>query len=190
MTMPSPNFMLIFLNPNPIWSVLVSLMFLANTYASAMGLSIAPVRNLFAYSFDRIIPTWFSKTDRRGSPWTAVFLGTICDVFFFLIFMFAGTWILYSITSWFFAWIIISVVGMLFVLTGRGKQIFAKSPEIVEKKIGGVPIMLIWAVCAFVVSVGIDYYTLIPFLNGSISSLNLWITLIIFVFPPFFVYYT
>ena len=187
--MPMPFFMLVYLNPNVAYAVIGSLMFAACTYASCMGMAFGPVRNLFAYSFDRVLPTFFSRTDRRGSPWSAVLLGTIIAWIFFIINVFTPTWILYSITAWFFAWMIVSVVGILFVYTGRGKQIFEKSPEIVKKKIGGVPIMIIWAVLSLIISAAVDYYTLIPFLNGSISSWNLVITAVFFIIPPFVIYY-
>jgi amino acid transporter len=187
--MPMPFFMLTFLNPNVAYAVIGSLCFAACTYASCMGMAFGPVRNLFAYSFDRVLPTFFSRTDRRGSPWSAVLLGTIIAWIFFIINVFTPTWILYSITAWFFAWMIVSVVGILFVYTGRGKQIFEKSPEIVKRKIAGVPIMAIFAVLSFIICAAVDYYTLIPFLTGLISSWNLIITAIFFIIPPFVIYY-
>jgi amino acid transporter len=186
---PMPFFMLVYLNPNVGYAVFVSLMFAACTYASCMGMAFGPVRNLFAYSFDRVLPTFFSRTDRRGSPWSAVLLGTIIAWIFFLINIFTPTWILYSITAWFFAWAIVSVFGLIFPFTGRGKAIFEKSPEMVKKKIGGLPIMTIWAVLGFIVSGALVIYTLIPFFLGQISSWNLWITAIFFIIPPFVIYY-
>jgi multisubunit Na+/H+ antiporter MnhG subunit len=75
------------------------------------------------------------------------------------------------------------------VYTGRGKQIFEKSPEIVKKKIGGVPIMAIFAILSLIISAAVTYYTLIPFLTGLISSWNLIITAIFFIIPPFVIYY-
>ncbi len=187
--MPMPFFMLVYLNPNVMYAVFVSLMFAACTYASCMGMAFGPVRNLFAYSFDRVLPTFFSRTDRRGSPWSAVLLGTIIAEIFFIINVYTYTWIAYSILAWFFAWIIVSVVGILFVTTSRGKTIFDKSPEIVKKKIGGVPIMLIWAILSLIVSAAVDYYMLLPFLTGLADALYIWITAVFFIIPPFVIYY-
>ena len=187
--MPMPNLMLVFLNSNVWYSIIVSLCFAASTYASCMGMAFGPVRNLFAYSFDRVIPTYFAKTDRRGSPWTAVLLGTIIAEIFFLINVFETTDIAYSILAWFFAWAIVGVVGIIFPFTSRGKQIFDKSPEIVKKKIAGVPLITIFGVATLIISVAIDYYMILPFLQGLASSLYIWITILMFVLPSFVIYY-
>jgi amino acid transporter len=188
-SMPMPFFMLVYLNPNVAYSVIASLMFAACTYASCMGMAFGPVRNLFAYSFDRVLPTFFSRTDRRGSPWSSVLLGTIIAEIFFMINVFYYTWIAYSILAWFFAWIIVSVIGLLFPFTSRGKAIFEKSPEMVKKKVGGVPVMTIWAILSLIVSAAVDYYMLLPFLSGLASSLYIWITAVFFIIPPFVIYY-
>lgn len=188
--MPMPNFMLAYLNPNVAYAVVASLGFALCTYASAMGMSFGPVRNLFAYSFDRVLPTFFARTDRRGSPWAAVLLGTIIAEIFFIMFVYVYTWIAYSILAWFFAWAIVGVIAIAFVYAPRGKAILEKSPEIVKKKIGGVPILVVWGVLTFIVSVAINYYMLIPFLTGLASSFYIWVTITMFILPPFVIYYT
>jgi len=187
--MPMPNLMLVYLNPNVWFSIITSLGFAICTYASCMGMAFGPVRNIFAYSFDRVLPTAFSSTDRRGSPWAAVVLGTIVAEIFFIINVFYYTWIAYSILAWFFAWAIVGVVGIIFPFTARGKQIFEKSPELVKKKVAGVPIIAIFGLFTFIISVAIDYYMVLPFLEGLASSLYIWITATMFIIPSFVIYY-
>jgi len=187
--MPMPNFMLVYLNPNVAYSVVASFSFAVCTYASCMGMAFGPVRNLFAYSFDRVMPTFFARTDRRGSPWAAVLLGTIIAEIFFIMMVYVYAWIAYSILAWFFAWAIVGVIGIVFPYTSRGKAIFEKSPEMVKKKIGGVPILVIWGILTFIVSIAIDYYMLVPFLTGLASSFYIWVTALFFIIPPFVIYY-
>jgi len=187
--MPMPNLMLVYANPNVIFAVLASLGFAACTYASTMGMAFGPVRNLFAYSFDRLIPTFFARTDKRGSPWAAVLLGAIIAEIFFIMAVYVYTWIAYSILAWFFAWAIVGVIGMVFPYTARGKAIFEKAPEIVKRKIVGVPILVIWGLLTFIVSVAIDYYMLLPFFAGLASSFYIWVTILMFILPPFVIYY-
>ncbi|HUK27932.1 MAG TPA: APC family permease [Candidatus Acidoferrales bacterium] len=187
--MPMPNLMLVFLNSNVWYSVLASLGFAVSTYASCMGMAFGPVRNLFAYSFDRVLPTAFSSTDRRGSPWAAVALGTVIAEIFFLINVFYYTWIAYSILAWFFAWAIVGLIGVIYPYTSRGKQIFEKSPEIVKKKVIGIPLITIFGVVTFLISIYIDYYMLMPFFQGLASSLYIWITATMFIIPSFVIYY-
>jgi len=187
---PMPNFMLVFINPNPMYSYVASLMFFCTTYASCMGLAFAPVRNLFAYSFDRMLPTYFSKTDARGSPWTATLLGyAIAELFLVITVLPISTWIAYSIMAWFFAWMIVGVVGLIFPFSKRGKQIFEKSPEIVKTRFAGIPVVSILGLLTFLVSALLEYYTVLPLLEGIAQSFYIWITLFIFVLPPFVIYY-
>jgi amino acid transporter len=187
--MPMPNLMLAYLNPNVWFAVISSLGFAICTYASCMGMAFGPVRNIFAYSFDRVLPTAFANTDKRGSPWSAVLLGAIIAEIFFIISVFYMMWIAYSILAWFFSWAIVGVVGIIFPYTARGKQIFEKSPELVKKKIAGVPLIAIFGVLTLIISVSIDYYMLLPFFQGLASSLYIWITATMFVIPAFVIYY-
>ena len=116
-------------------------------------------------------------------------LGGVVVEIFFIINVFYTTWIAYSILAWFFAWAIVGVIGVMFPYTSRGKQIFEKSPELVKKKIGGVPVIAILGLFTFIISVSIDYYTILPFLQGLASSLYLWITIVMFIIPAFAISY-
>jgi amino acid transporter len=186
---PMPQFLLVYLNPNVAYSVVCSVCFGICTYASCMGLAFGTVRNLFAYSFDRVLPTFFSKTDKRGSPWSAVLLGAIIVWIFFIIMVYAAMWVAYSILAWFFAWAIVGIVGMVFPYSKRGKAIFEKSPELVKKKIGGVPILFIFGLLTFIISVAIDYFMLVPFFQGLIDATFIWMTVFMFIIPAFVIYY-
>jgi len=187
--MPVPSFMLVYANPNAGYAVLSCAMAAITWFAAGMGAAFGPVRNIFAYSFDRVLPTFFAKTDKRGSPWAAVLLGLIIGEIFLYIFIYQASWIAYTILSWFFAWAIVGVVGMVFPFTSRGKAIFEKSPEIVKKKIGGVPVLFILGLLTFIISVALDYSMLLPFLTGLASSFYIWITITMFIAPSFIIYY-
>jgi amino acid transporter len=154
-----------------------------------MGMAFGPVRNIFAWAFDRVIPTFFAKVDKRGSPWAAVLLGAIIAEGFFILQIFQPMWIAYSILAWFFAWAVVGVFGIVFYFVPRGRAIFEKSPDIVKKRIGKVPIITIWGVLCFIVGVLLDYYMLVPFFQGLISPLYIWITIGFFILPPFIIYY-
>ena len=116
-------------------------------------------------------------------------LGLIIGEIFLYIFIYQASWIAYTILSWFFAWAIVGVVGMVFPFTSRGKAIFEKSPEIVKKKIGGVPVLFILGLLTFIISVALDYSMLLPFLTGLASSFYIWITITMFIAPSFIIYY-
>jgi amino acid transporter len=187
--MPTANFLLVFSNSNAAFAVISSICFGICTYASAMSLSFAPIRNFFAYAFDRILPTLFARTDRRGSPYLAVLLGLCFCEFFLVVNIYTYSWIAYSITAWFFAWAIVGIFGILFAYTARGKAIFEKSPDMVRKKIGGVPIIAIWGAATFIISAYIDWFMLQPIFTGLADPLYGYMTAIIFIIPPFIIYY-
>ena len=108
---------------------------------------------------------------------------------FLWIFIYNGTWVAYTILAWFFAWAIVGVIGMVFPYTSRGKSIFEKSPGIVQKKIGGVPLIFIFGLSTFIVSLGYLYYMLVPFFTGTASSFYIWVTALLFILPSFVIYY-
>jgi amino acid transporter len=187
---PMANFMLAFINPNVGFAVLCSLCFFFTSYASNTALAFGPIRNIFAYSFDRMLPTYFAKTDKRGSPWAATILGFVfAEIFCVVSLLPISTWIAYSIMGWFFAWLIVGIAAMVLPFTARGKQIFDKAPEIVKKKIAGFPILSLLGLLTFLISVMMEYFTFLPFLLGIASSLYIWITISFFILPSFVIYY-
>ena len=171
------------------YAIISAIGFAACTYASVFGMAFGPVRNIFAWSFDRVIPTFFSKVDKRGSPYVAVILGLLIALFFFYLQIFQPMWIAYSILAWFWGWAIAGIFGIVFPYTRTGKSIFEKSPAIVKKKIGPIPIITLMGIGCTAVGVLLDYYMLVPFFQGLMGQAYIWYTAIIFVFPPFIIYY-
>ena len=76
-------------------------------WVGAMGLAFAPVRNLFAYAFDGMLPDKINEVNRRGSPVYAVLLGFIISWFQFTVNVLTpllSAYQVYTITIWFFGW--------------------------------------------------------------------------------------
>ena len=93
-----------------------------------------------------------------------------------------------TILAWFFAWAIVGIIGMAFPYTKRGKAILEKSPEIVRRKVAGLPIVFVWGLATFLVSVAVDYYMLLPAFQGLATWTYIWVTIIMFILPPFVIY--
>src|ERR671922_801547 len=62
---PFPTLLLSFTAGGAVLIWLFALCFAVSTFISAAGLAFAPIRNVFAWSFDRLIPTKFAELDRR-----------------------------------------------------------------------------------------------------------------------------
>ncbi len=137
-------------------------------WVGAMGLAFAPVRNLFAYSFDGMLPPKLNEVNRRGSPVYAVLLGFIISWFQFTVNCITpllSAYQTYTITIWFFGWIFLSVAAILFPM--RRKDIWDKAPEVTRQKWFGVPAIQVAGVLGLIISLAAVYFTLVPSIAGS-----------------------
>ncbi len=166
---PQIPYLLVYATQNPI------LLLLGGPFAwglinwvGAMGLAFAPVRNLFAYSFDGMLPPKLNEVNRRGSPIYAVLLGFIISWFQFTVNCITpllSAYQTYTITIWFFGWIFLSIAAIVF--PWRRKDIWDKAPEVTRQKIFGAPGIVVAGVLGLIISVAAVYFTLVPSLQGS-----------------------
>jgi amino acid transporter len=181
---PQIPYLLVYATQNPI------LLLLGGPFAwglinwvGAMGLAFAPVRNLFAYSFDGMLPSKLNEVNRRGSPVYAVLLGFVISWFQFTINCITplfSAYQTYTITIWFFGWIFLSIAAIIF--PKKRKDIWDKSPEVTRQKLFGVPIISIAGVIGLIVSIAAVYFTLVPSLMGSSITMQLPALLVSFGF--------
>jgi amino acid transporter len=166
---PQIPYLLVYATQNPI------LLLLGGPFAwglinwvGAMGLAFAPVRNLFAYSFDGMLPGKLNEVNRRGSPVYAVLLGFIISWFQFTVNCITpllSAYQTYTITIWFFGWIFLSIAAIIF--PWRRKDIWDKAPEVTRQKLFGVPAIVVAGAFGLVISVAAVYFTLVPSLQGA-----------------------
>src|SRR5581483_10541410 len=126
---PVPMLLIAFMTGSPILQLL-------------FGLGFAPIRNVFAWSFDRLIPTKFSeiKTRYRAPVYSIVAVIVVAEVFLYLgIYSPAySTAILYTIIAWFLGWIILGIAGIVYPY--RRKELFEAGPPATQRRIGGIPV--------------------------------------------------
>jgi amino acid transporter len=133
-----------------------------------MGLAFAPVRNLFAYAFDGMLPDKINEVNRRGSPVYAVLLGFLISWFQFTMNVITpklSAYQVYTITIWFFGWIFLSIAAIIF--PRKRKDIYEKSPAIVHQSIFGIPWIVIAGVAGLIISVLVVYFTFIPAITAQ-----------------------
>jgi amino acid transporter len=165
-SMPSPpvlNFLVAFASPSPIVVFLTGLGFLATCVAEITVLSFIAVRNFFAWSFDRVMPSWLVKLDsRRGSPYLAVIAAWILGIVFAALFIYTIflQFLVYSVINAFATFALASIAAIWFPF--RRKDVFGNSPDIVKKKVGGVPVITILGIAGLVVSAFLIYSTIQP----------------------------
>lgn len=166
---PQIPYLLVYATQNPI------LLLIGGSFAwglinwvGAMGLAFAPVRNLFAYSFDGMLPNKLNEVNRRGSPIYAVMLGFVISWFQFTVNVLTpllSAYQTYTITIWFFGWIFLSIAAIIF--PRKRPDIWEKAPAVTRQKLLGIPTIQIAGVLGLIVSVAAVYFTLVPAILGS-----------------------
>jgi basic amino acid/polyamine antiporter, APA family len=104
-------------------------------------------RNLFAWSVDRIMPDAVTKVDRRfHSPWVATLIVIVASEILLVLYVFTTFFqevsnyiVLYSIAFW-----VASFAAIL--LPYRRPEIYNAAPDFVRRKIGGVPVLVLFGV--------------------------------------------
>lgn len=186
---PVANQIVVYLTTNSTLVHLANLGFIFGTFAAMVGLSLGPIRSLFAWSFDRMLPEAFSKVDRRGSPYVAVALAAALGFLFYVLYAFTTflSFILFTITLWFVAWTVLGIAAIVFPYVK--KDIFEKSPSVVKMRFAGVPVITICGVLTTIVSVFTVYFTTVPAITGLTSLFNLATTVIVLAAAPFILYF-
>ncbi len=140
---PVPMLLMAFATGSPILVLLFGLSFIVATWVSLAGLGFAPIRNVFAWSFDRLIPTKFSelRTKYRAPVYAIVAVLLVAEFFLWAgIYWPEGTSaIAYTIIAWFLGWIVLGVAGIVFPY--RRKELFEAGPPATQRRIAGIPVI-------------------------------------------------
>ncbi len=155
---PSPLFLAAYiLHGDPILAGFLSFGLILTFFGFALVYFIVPTRNLFSWSFDRILPVAFAKVNRHGVPWVAVIVLAVAS----LIVIYVGvytTLLDYLSYSNFGFWLAVGLVclgGALFPFIRP--KLFQSSPQIVQARIGRVPIITIVGVASWISAWFVSY---------------------------------
>jgi amino acid transporter len=186
---PVPMLLMAFMTGNPILQLLFGLCFIVATWASLAGLGFAPIRNVFAWSFDRLTPTRFSEitTKYRAPFWAIVAVIVAAELFLWLGIYSAAysTAILYSIVAWFLGWIVLGVAGIVYPY--RRKELFEAGPPATQRRIGGIPVISILGFLTLAVSIFTEWAVAQPFFKGDAES-EQYITVAAMALAPIVIY--
>lgn len=160
---PVLNFLVAFATPNPYVIGISGLALLTTGLGGATLFAFVCVRNLFAWSFDRVMPSAMTKLDsRRGAPYVAVLVILVLAVLFSAVYYFTAffTFYVYATLNLFIVFIMVSIAAILFPY--RQKELFESSPKSVRWKIGGVPFISVLGVIGVIVNAYFGYATTSP----------------------------
>jgi amino acid transporter len=156
-------------------------------YLLAMSYYLIATRNMFAWSFDGVIPTWFSEVNTKyHTPARSVITITIIAVFgiafYQLIFPLAFSYSNFT-TGYNTAWLVACASGAAFPFIK--KDTFEAQPTYVKKKVGGLPIITIFGILGALSVIAMDVMVAInPSYAGipaNLSNISLVILGVIFV---------
>lgn len=177
------NFFAGVLTTNPILLFFMGISFFLWFYLLLFVMVSICVRNMFAWSFDQIMPVALTKvTDKTRFPWAAtIVVATLAWVLlwasiFTPLFDFIFNYIaIFAIAFW-----ITSFAAML--LPFRKPELFESAPDIVKRRVAGIPLITIAGVVNFVLFSLILYssYTL-PAFSGPVGPIAIAFVLGIYI---------
>ena len=159
-----PFVLILAIIPNHTIDLLIGVSFVLGTFAFAAVPLMPASRMIFAWSFDRMIPERFSYVSARtGTPLISLAFLTGLSI------ILAGVYSYYSSTlGGLLATTIIVSIAFLpnaisaILLPYRRKSIFQSSPKFVNRKIGGIPVLVITGA---IHAVGLVTILILTFLN-------------------------
>jgi basic amino acid/polyamine antiporter, APA family len=144
---PYGSYLIAFATTNPWIAAIVGTTIIAFAFSQNILILLVSTRWIFSWSFDRVIPTAFSSVEPRFRvPRNALILCfVICMIFLYLtIFTTVLSFFAYGIVA---VWSSAGIVGIAAaVFPYRRKDIFEKSPKMVQTKVAGIPVMTIFGV--------------------------------------------
>lgn len=138
------NFFASVLTKNPILLILMDLSFFLWHFLLLFTMFTICVRNIFAWAFDRIMPTWLTKvTEKSRAPWSAtVVVAVLAWILLYLsIFTPLFDYVFNYIVIFGIAFWITSFAAIL--LPYRRKELFEAAPTLIQAKVAGIPLVTI-----------------------------------------------
>jgi amino acid transporter len=165
---PTPAYLVSFISDNMWFNVAVPLGLVLTAFGFALEYFFIPVRNIFAWSFDRILPLKFAEVDRRGVPWPSTVLYAVLAYIALYITVYTSLFSYFAYTNFGFslAVAIVMFAAAVFPFVARTRDIYNSAPSIVRMKIGPLPVLTLVGVLGGLVSLWISYSALLPSLTG------------------------
>jgi APA family basic amino acid/polyamine antiporter len=180
--LPSPAYLVSFLSSNVFLTAAIPIGLMLTFIGFVIVYFFIPVRNIFAWAFDRVIPTKFADVTGGGVPWVAViFWGAVAYLSLYLAtYTTVFGYLAYTNFGWWIAVAIVMVAAAIFPFWK--KEMFNSAPSNVTKKIGPVPLITILGVIGIGLSLFVSYATILPSYTGApINAVDIASILLIFV---------
>ena len=166
-----PYFMFLFrYAANPLTYTLFMVGWSAMVLGAILTYVATSVRLVFAWAFDRVVPSFLSNVDMKyNSPYAALIFVTIVAIIFQALWIWTPllNYFAYIVFGWMIMQIITSIAAIVFPYTRR--DIWERSPAIVRASVGGIPVLSILAVISIVISAWLGYASISPAFVGTLD---------------------
>jgi amino acid transporter len=185
---PIPTLLAVYLVPgNPVYAFLMSLGFTITAFGTVASLGFAASRNIFAWSFDRMIPPRFSEIDRRfRSPYLVIALVGFSGWLLLMIDVWLPAVNAYATSTaicWFLGWMILGVGAMLYPYRNKSKHLFTSAPPIVQSRWFGVPVIFWMGLLTLIVAGFVEYSVAVPMFEGKVTFGILYLAVALILIP-------
>jgi amino acid transporter len=179
-----PVFLIGFLTANPILIFIITIGVSMTMFFNVVPYIFVSTRNMFAWSFDRSAPEILSRVDNRfHTPYIALIVTAILSVVMTFISVFTSIALLFTYLTILVA-ILFLIVGFAAILFPyRRKDIFGSSPDVVQRKVGGVPVIVVLGVLTVLSSLFIGYSVFLPQFSGPFILDNFLLLVTVLVAP-------
>jgi basic amino acid/polyamine antiporter, APA family len=164
--LPYLGYLASFATTNPILAILPSVGFLFAAFGVVIAIVLLLTRVFFAWSFD--LPTRISEVDDRfHAPRNALVVVAIIGLIFCYLYYFTPIldYLTYGSLGLWGPQIVVGLAAMIFPY--KRKNIFEQAPKFVQKKIGGIPWMVIFGFATLVGSVFNTVIAILPIYTGA-----------------------
>lgn len=168
-TSGSMSFFAGILTKNVLLNLLMSVSTFLWYYLMLFAMAAVCVRNIFAWSFDQIMPSKLTKLS-GGSPWVAYLVVMGLAELFLTLHAFIGIGFINYIATFSVCFLIAGIAAIVFPF--RRPQLFASSFPIVKKRLGGIPIITIAGAGNVILFLVVLYSSLT---NPGVSGVQGWL---------------
>lgn len=155
---PSPLFLIAYvLHGDPVLAGFLAFGLILTFFGFSLVYFVVPTRNLFSWSFDRILPAFMAKVSRNGVPWVAVTVLAAASLLVLWVGVYTSLLAYLSYSNFGF-WLAVGLVclgGALFPYLRP--QLFRSSPRIVQARLAGVPVITIVGVVSWLAAWFVSY---------------------------------
>lgn len=167
---------------NPTAFFLAAFAFSMMALSSSLTYIFIGVRFIFAWSFDRVVPTALAKIERKhNSPYLALIVVTVVAIILQALWSFTPllSYFAYAVFGFMIMQSIVAISGMAF--PWKRKDIFDVSPSVTKAKLGPVPWIAILGFLTLLISIWLGYASISPAFVGQLNTSVIGFTLGLFV---------